>query len=177
MLKIAGLTVLVLALGIGAVLIYAATRPDVFRVERRISVKAPPEKIHALIDDFAQWGAWSPYEKKDPAMKRTFSGPQAGKGAVYAWDGDKNIGAGRMEILESVPDRIVIKLDFVRPFEANNTAEFTMRPKGDATDVIWAMHGPNLFIGKVIGLFLNMDKMVGTDFEAGLADLKKTAER
>lgn len=177
MLKIAGLIALVLAVGIGTILAYAATRPDIFRVERSISVKAPPQKIHALIDDFSQWGAWSPYEKKDPAMKRTFSGPDAGKGAVYAWDGDKNIGAGRMEILESVPERIVIKLDFVRPFEANNTAEFIMRPKGADTDVTWTMYGPNLFIGKVIGLFLNMDKMVGTDFEAGLTDLKKTAER
>ena len=177
MLKIAGLIALVLALGIGAVLAYAATRPDIFRVERSIDVKAPPERIRALIDDFSQWGAWSPYEKKDPGMKRTFGGPDAGKGATYAWDGDKTIGAGRMEILESAPGRILIKLDFVRPFEANNTAEFTMRPKGADTDVTWAMYGPNLFIGKVIGLFLDMDKMVGTDFEAGLAALKKAAER
>lgn len=177
MLKIIGAIALVLAICVGGVLAYAATRPDTFRVERRISVKAPPEKIHALIDDFAHWGAWSPYEKKDPAMKRTFSGPQAGKGAIYAWDGDNNIGAGQMEILESVPDRIVIKLDFLRPFEAHNTAEFTMRPRGDSTDVIWAMHGPNLFIGKVMQVFLDMDRMVGTDFETGLADLKKAAER
>lgn len=177
MLKIIGVIALVLAVCVGGVLAYAATRPDIFRVERRVTVKAPPERIHALIDDFAHWGAWSPYEKKDPAMKRTFSGPNAGKGAIYAWDGDSNIGAGQMEILESVPDRIVIKLDFMRPFEAHNTAEFTMRPRGDTTDVIWAMYGPNLFIGKVMQVFLDMDRMVGTDFEAGLADLKKTAER
>lgn len=177
MLKIIGLIALALAVGIGGVLAYAATKPDVFRVERKVSVKAPPDKIHALINDFSHWGAWSPYEKKDPAMKRTFSGPNSGTGAAYAWDGDSNIGAGRMEILESAPERIVIKLDFARPFEAHNMAEFTMEPKGDTTNVTWAMYGPNLYIGKVMQIFLNMDKMVGDDFEAGLGDLKKSAER
>lgn len=164
-------------IGIGGVLAYAATKPDVFRVERNINVKASPDKVHALINDFSHWGAWSPYEKKDPAMKRTFRGPNAGKGAAYAWDGDDSIGAGQMEVLESAPGRIVIKLDFVRPFEAHNVAEFTMQPAADGTDVTWAMYGPNLYIGKVMGLFLDIDRMVGDDFEAGLADLKAAAER
>ena len=178
MLKIVGLIALALAIGIGGILAYAATKPDTFRVERKIGVKAPPEKIYPLIEDFSQWGAWSPYEKKDPAMKRSFEGPRSGKGAIYAWDGDSNIGAGRMEIVEaSAPNRVRIKLDFFRPFAASNTAEFTLQPKGDTTDVTWAMYGPNLFLGKVMQVFLDFDRMVGTDFEAGLADLKRTAER
>ena len=111
-------------------------------------------------------------------MKRSFEGPRSGKGAIYAWDGDSNIGAGRIEIVEaSAPNRVRIKLDFFRPFAASNTAEFTLQPKGDTTDVTWAMYGPNLFLGKVMQVFLDFDRMVGTDFEAGLADLKRTAER
>src|SRR3979490_738033 len=168
----------VLVVGIAAVLALAATNPDTFRVERALSVKAPPQKIFALINDLHGWGAWSPYEKKDPAMKRTYSGAAKGKGAVYEWDGDKNVGKGRMEITDtSPPSRITIKLDFISPFEGHNIAEFTMEPKGDATSVTWAMHGPAPFIAKVMHVFINMDKMVGDDFEAGLAKLKTLAEK
>ncbi len=111
-------------------------------------------------------------------MKRTLGSATSGKGATYAWDGDKNVGAGRMEITDaSPPSKVVIKLDFLRPFEAHNTAEFTLAPKGETTDVTWAIHGPNLFIGKVMGLFINMDNMIGKDFEVGLANLKSLAER
>jgi len=160
------------------VLILAATKPDSFAVQRAAVVDAPPERIFPLISDFRQWGSWSPYEHKDPAMKRTFSGAARGNGAVYAWEGDKNVGTGRMEILEAAaPSKIVIKLDFYSPFEAHNTAEFTMLPQGDETRVTWRMHGPAPFMAKVMHVFINIDKMVGKDFEVGLANLKRLAEK
>ena len=175
MLKIGAAIVVVL---IGAVLLFAATRPDSFRVMRTTSIKAPPERIFPLINEFNRWSAWSPYEKKDPAMKRTFSGPAAGKGAVYAWEGNKDVGKGRMEIADaSVPSRVVLNLDFSEPFEAHNVVDFTLEPKGDTTQVTWAMRGPMPFLSKVITLFVDMDRMVGGDFETGLANLKAIAEQ
>ena len=143
MMKAIAITAVVLAIAIAVVLILAATKPDTFAVQRAAIVNAPAEKIFPLISDFRQWGAWSPYEHKDPAMKRTFSGAVRGTGAVYAWDGDKNVGSGRMEILDvAAPSKIVIKLDFYTPFEAHNTAEFTMLPQDDATRVIsGVVHG------------------------------------
>jgi carbon monoxide dehydrogenase subunit G len=175
MFKIIAIVIVVL---IAALLIYAATRPDTLRVQRSTNIKAPPEKIFALINDFHSWGAWSPYEKKDPAMKRTMSGAANGKGAVYEWEGDKNVGKGRMEIAESSPpSKVTLKLDFVKPFEAHNIVDFTLGPKGDSTNVTWAMHGPSPYISKIIGIFLNMDSMIGKDFETGLANLKTVAER
>jgi hypothetical protein len=175
MLKIAGITVVVL---IAAVLVLAATRPDTFRVQRTASIKAPPEKILALIDDFHRWDAWSPWEKKDPAMKRTFGAATSGQGAVYAWDGNKDVGQGRMEIADSAPpSRIAIKLDFVKPFEAHNRVEFTLEANGEATDVTWTMQGDTPYFAKIIHLFFDMDRMVGGDFEAGLAALKAIAEK
>jgi uncharacterized protein YndB with AHSA1/START domain len=167
----------VLAIVIAIVLVLAAAKPDQFGVRRGAAMKAPPEKIFALINDFHQWGTWSPWELKDPAMKRSFSGAESGRGAVYAWDGNKNVGSGRMEILDaSAPSKIVIKLDFLKPFEAHNTAEFTILPQADATDVNWVMHGPAPFMSKVMQVFMNIDKMVGKDFEAGLANLKRLTE-
>src|SRR5579864_9559689 len=137
---IAGIAV-VLGLAIAIVLIIAAAKPNTFSVQRATLVKAPAEKIFPFINDFHQWGSWSPYEHKDPAMKRTYGGAASGKGAVYAWDGDRNVGSGRMEILDaSAPAKIVIKLDFFTPFEGHNTAEFTMLPQGDATNLTWLMH-------------------------------------
>jgi uncharacterized protein YndB with AHSA1/START domain len=182
MFEIIAIIAAVLAIAIAIVLILAATKPDTFRVQRATTVKAPPEKIFPLINDFRQWGTWSPYENKDPAMKRSYSGAASGKGAVYAWDGNKNVGSGRMEILDtSAPSKIVIKLDFFTPFEGHNTAEFTMLPQGDATNattnVTWLMHGPSRFMGKIMHVFINMDRMVGKDFEIGLANLKKLTER
>jgi carbon monoxide dehydrogenase subunit G len=175
MFKIIAIVIVVL---IAALLIYAATRPDTLRVQRSTNIKAPPEKIFALINDFHSWGAWSPYEKKDPAMKRTMSGAANGKGAVYEWEGDKNVGKGRMEIAESSPpSKVTLKLDFVKPFEAHNIVDVTLEPKGDSTNVTWAMHGPSPYISKIIGIFLNMDSMIGKDFETGLANLKTVAER
>lgn len=170
--------VVVLLLAVGAVLAYAATRPDTFRVQRTTRIQAPPDKIFALIADLRGWTAWSPYETKDPEMKRAYSGAASGRGAVYAWDGNKNVGKGRMEIIEaSPPSRIVLELDFLSPFEAHNTAEFTFVPDGGATTVTWAMFGPALYVGKVMGLFCDLDKMVGDDFAAGLAKLKAVAEK
>ncbi|MDO9295561.1 SRPBCC family protein [Bradyrhizobium sp.] len=178
MMKAIAITAVVLAIAIAVVLILAATKPDTFAVQRAAIVNAPAEKIFPLISDFRQWGAWSPYEHKDPAMKRTFSGAVRGTGAVYAWDGDKNVGSGRMEILDvAAPSKVVIKLDFYTPFEAHNTAEFTMLPQDDATRVIWRMHGPASFMAKIMHVFINIDKMVGKDFEAGLANLKRLAEK
>ena len=175
MLKTIAIIVVVL---IAAVLIYAATRPDNFRVQRSLDIKAPPERIFALINDLHAWATWSPYEKKDPAMKRTHSGAPGGKGAIYEWDGDKNVGKGRMEITDTTPSsKIVIKLDFFSPFEGHNTAEFTMVGSGEATNVTWAMYGPAAFITKLMGLFFNMDKMIGDDFATGLANLKAVAEK
>lgn len=175
MFKIIAIVIVVL---IAALLIYAATKPDTFRVQRSTSIKAPPEKIFALINDFHSWGAWSPYEKKDPAMKRTMSGAANGNGAVYEWEGDKNVGKGRMEITESSPPtKVTLKLDFVKPFETHNIVDFTLEPKGDSTNVTWAMHGPSPYISKIIGIFINMDSMIGKDFETGLANLKTISEK
>lgn len=178
MFEIIATIAIVLAIAIAVVLILAATKPDIFRVERAITVAAPPDRIFPLINDFRQWVTWSPYENKDPALKRSYSGAASGKGAVYGWEGNKNVGSGRMEILEaSTPAKIVIKLDFFTPFEGHNTAEFTMLPQGDATNVTWLMHGPSPFIGKIMHVFMNMDRMVGKDFEIGLANLKRLTEK
>jgi len=168
----------ILAIAIAAVLVLAATKPDTLRVQRSVGIKASPEDIFPLICDFHQWRNWSPYEQKDPAMKRTYSGAERGQGAVYAWDGDKNVGSGRMEILDaSVPQRIAIKLDFFKPFEGHNTAEFTMLPQGDGTHVTWLMHGPARFLTRLIQVFMNLDNMIGKDFEVGLANLKTITEK
>jgi len=177
MFEIIAIIAVVLAIAIAIVLILAATKPGRFSVQREISVKAPPEKIFPLINDFHQWGLWSPYENKDAAMKRSYSGAAAGKGAVYGWDGNNNVGSGRMEILDaSAPAKIVIKLDFFKPFEGHNTAEFTLTPDGDATRVTWQMHGSRPLMAKIIGLFMDMDTMIGGSFETGLASLKGLSE-
>jgi uncharacterized protein YndB with AHSA1/START domain len=175
MLKIIAIAVVV---SIVAALIFAATRPDIFRVERSASIKAPPEKIFSLINDFHQWQAWSPWEKVDPAAKATFSGAANGVGAVYEWNGNKEVGQGRMEIIESSPpSKVVLKIDFIKPFDGHNTIEFTLAPHGDATTVTQAMYGPSPYISKIMCLFFSMDKMVGSKYEEGLAALKAIAEK
>jgi uncharacterized protein YndB with AHSA1/START domain len=175
MVKISIIVVVVL---LAALLGFAATKPDTFRVERATSIKAPPEKIFPLINDLRSWGAWSPWEKLDPTMKRTYSGAANGLGAVYEWEGDGKVGAGRMEITESSPSsRVILKLDFLKPFEAHNVAEYTLEAKGDSTNITWAMHGPSPFVSKVMHVFFSMDRMVGKDFETGLANLKAIAEK
>jgi uncharacterized protein YndB with AHSA1/START domain len=178
MAKTLGVIAAILAVIVVGIVIYAAMKPDSFTVKRTASIKAPPDRIFALINDLHGWVAWSPYEKKDPDMKRTFGGAALGKGSIYQWDGNKNVGTGSMEIIESTPpSKILIKLDFLKPFEGHNTAEFTMNPQGDNTTVTWAMYGPSSFIFKVMGMFMNMDKMIGDDFAAGLANLKAVAEK
>ena len=169
---------LAFALLIGLLLIYAATLPDNFRVERKTTIKAPPEKIFALINDFHQWEAWSPWEKIDPAIKRTYSGAASGKGAAYAWAGNKDVGQGRMEIAETTPaSKVLIKIDFTAPMEAHNLIEFTLAPQGDSTVVTYAMHGPSPYVAKLMHLVFSMDKMVGSKFEEGLGNLKGLAEK
>lgn len=155
----------------------AAMKPDTFRVERSASIKAPPEKIFFLLNDFDNFTAWSPYEKKDPAMKRVIGGAPSGKGAVYEWDGNETVGKGRLEIVDSVPPKkIDMTLDFEKPFPANNIVVFTLEPKGGETGVTWTMHGPAPFVSKLMQVFFDMDRMVGADFETGLANLKTLAE-
>lgn len=171
------LILIVVVVAIVAVLVLAATRPDAFRVERSAAIKAPPEKIFPFINDFHNWPAWSPWEKMDPALTRTYSGPSSGKGAHYAWEGNSKVGSGSMEISEaSPPGKIVIRLDFMKPFEAHNIAEFTLVPGGDSTTVTWAMYGPLPYMAKIMHLFFSMEKMVGGSFEEGLANLKAAAE-
>lgn len=167
-----------LATGIVIVLILAAMKPDTFQVERAITINAPPERIYPLIADFKAWSAWSPWEKKDPAMKRNFSGAPSGIGARYAWEGDKNVGSGAMAIVEaSAPGRLGIDLDFLKPFEAHNKAVFALEPQGQSTRVTWTMTGPTPFMIKIVHVAMNMDRMVGGDFEAGLRAMKAQAER
>lgn len=161
-----------------AVLAFAATRPDSFRIERSVSIQAPPEKVFALIDDFHQWEAWSPWEKIDPQVRRSYSGAARGPGAVYAWQGNQDIGAGRMEITQAEPARrLLLKLDFLKPFEAHNSVEFLLQPEGGGTKVTQAMFGPSPFLSKLMGLVFDMDTMVGGKYEQGLASLKALAER
>jgi len=175
MLNIILIIVVILAIALTA---YIVTRPDSFSVQRSTSINAAPEKVFSLVNDFHSWGAWSPWEKLDPALKRTYSGATSGKGTIYEWSGNAKVGVGRMEILESsAPSKIVIKLDFFKPFEAHNVGEFTFDVKGDTTNVTWIMRGPNKCMSRIMGLFFSMDKMIGKDFETGLANMKATAEK
>jgi uncharacterized protein YndB with AHSA1/START domain len=174
-LKIIGLIVAGALIG---VLGYAATKPDTFTVQRSIAINASPEKIYPLIADFKNWGAWSPFEKMDPSMKRTMSGAASGTGAVYAWEGNSNAGSGRMEITGATPpDKVTIKLDFTKPFPASNVVNFTLAPSGDGTTVRWAMQGRNTYVAKLMNVFFSMDHMVGGQFETGLAAMKAEVER
>lgn len=168
---------LIVVLAIVALLAYAATRPATFRIERSTRIAAAPERIAAVIVDFHRWQEWSPWERLDPSLQRSFSGAPSGLGAVYAWSGNSKAGTGRMEVLSWTPQRVEIKLDFFKPFKASNTAEFTLVPDGPATNVHWAMFGPRPFISKLMGMFIDMDALVGKDFEAGLVALKQLAER
>ena len=157
---------------------YAYTKPDAMHVERVTTIKAPAGKVFALVNDFRQWPQWSPWEQLDPQMKRTLSGAAAGPGAVYEWEGNSDVGKGRMEITNaSEPDNVTIKLDFLEPYEGHNITQFMLQPSGDQTTVRWTMDGPSPFMMKVMSVFMNMDKMIGDDFDKGLASLKSVAER
>jgi len=177
MLKVLKILGMVVVLAVLAVVVLALTKPDSFEVKRSADVAAPPEKIVASLSDFHAWTAWSPWEKLDPGMKKSFSGPPSGVGSVYEWSGNSKAGAGRMEITEVTPAKVSIKLDFLKPFEAHNVVDFLLEPKGEATHVTWIMRGKNNFLAKVMQVFVSMDKLIGKDFEAGLAALKTAAEK
>lgn len=167
----------VLVIVILATLGYATTRPDSMSVQRTIRIEASPQQIYPLIADLRRWSAWSPYERKDPDMQREFGGAAEGVGAYYAWSGDDTVGAGRMEITAATPPHGVrMRLDFTRPMEISNTTVFALLPEGDATEVSWTMHAPSPYLSKLFGLFVDMDRMIGSDFEAGLAELKAVVE-
>ena len=171
-------TLLLIAIFVAGVLGFATTKPDTFSVQREVSIKAPPAKVAPLIVDFRNWQLWSPWEKLDPDMQRTYAGPASGKGARYAWQGDDKVGAGRMEITDAAtPERTVIKLDFLKPFESHNTTTFALTPDGDSTKVSWTMTGPSPYVSKVMNVFVSMDTMIGKDFDKGLANLKAAAEQ
>lgn len=166
-----------LAIILAAIVLYAASRPDQFHVERSVSIKAPPEKIFPLINDLHAWNDWTPYNK-DPAMKKTFSGSNQGVGASYAWEGNKEVGKGDITITASTPpSKIVFDLHMIEPFEGRNVAAFTLSAAGDTTNVTWSLDDQQKLLVKIMGLFFNMDKMIGKDFEAGLSKLKTVAER
>jgi len=172
------ITLGIIVLALAALLGYAATKPDTFRVQRSASFAAPPERIFPHLNDFHNWASWSPWEKLDPFMTKTHSGAANGRGAVYEWEGNKKVGKGRMEIVEeSIPSKITIKLDFFKPFEAHNTAQFTLASRGESTEITWAMDGSQPFMFKVMGVFVNLDNMIGKDFETGLANLKGIVEK
>jgi len=166
----------VLIIALIGLLIYAASKPDSFRVERSISIPTTPENIFPLINDFHQWEVWSPWEKIDPTVQRIYSGTTKGVGATYEWTGNNKVGHGKMEIIESTPSsRVRLKIDFIAPFEAHNTVEFTLIPQADATLVTQAMYGPSPFISKLMSIFCSMDKMVGEKYEQGLTSIKNLA--
>ncbi|GGB82534.1 SRPBCC family protein [Pseudoduganella buxea] len=155
----------------------ALMQPNAFEVRRSVVIDAPPEKISSYLNDFHQWSAWSPWERLDPAMRRTYSGAPRGKGAVYAWAGNDEVGEGRMEIVEDrAPGRIEIELDFIKPFASRSRTVFELEPGPNGTTVTWTMSGPSPFITKLLGVFVSMDRMVGKDFDTGLRQLKAAAE-
>jgi uncharacterized protein YndB with AHSA1/START domain len=159
------------------VFVVVAIQPKEFRVARSTTMSAPPPAVFAVVNDFHEWQAWNPWGKIDPAMKQTFDGAPSGVGAIYAWAGNKEVGEGRMAIVESRPsERIRVKLEFFKPFAATNTAEFTFKPEGNQTSVTWSMFGEKNFMAKAIHLFMSMDKMIGGQFEKGLADMKAIVE-
>ena len=169
---------IVIVVAIAAVLIYAATRPDNFRIERSAVISAAPDRVFALVGDLRQFNTWNPWLRKEPSAELTYEGAASGVGSAYRWRGDKT-GSGRMEIVESMaPRRVLMKLDFLNPWESHNQAEFSVEPQsGGGSKVTWAMFGPSPFMSKLMSIAFSMEKMVGPDFEAGLANLKAMAEK
>jgi len=177
MLRIIGYIAAALLVAIGGICAYATTKPDTFHVARTVTVKAPPDKIFPLINDLKQWMAWSPFEDKDPDMKRSFGAVTVGKGALYAWESN-GVGTGNMVIADStMPNTVAIKLNMIKPLTASNDVTFTLAPQSDGTAVTWAMQGEVPYIAKVVHVFFDMDRMVGGDFHAGLVKLKAVAEK
>jgi uncharacterized protein YndB with AHSA1/START domain len=171
-------TILVaLAVIIVVLVVIVALQPSDFRVTRSITISAPPPAVFAQVNDFHKWEAWNPWGKIDPAMKQTYEGAPAGVGAIYTWAGNNEVGEGRMTITDSRPSELIrVKLEFFKPFAATNTAEFTFKPEGNQTLVTWSMFGEKNFMAKAVHLVMNMDKMIGGQFEKGLADMKSVVE-
>ena len=168
----------VLVLAIAAFAVFVAMQPAAFRIVRTAKVAAPPDKVFAEVNDFHRWQAWSPWLALDPAAKSTFEGPTAGQGAGFGWSGNDKVGEGHMLVTESRPSDLVrIKLDFIRPMAGTAMTDITFKPAGPETEVTWAMYGEDGFVGKAARFFMNIDKMVGGDFERGLANLKAVAEK
>lgn len=169
--------IIALVVVVAVIVIYAATKPDTFHVERSINIKAPPEKIFPLLNDFHLWNDWTPYNK-DPAMKKTYSGSDKGVGASYAWEGSKEVGKGNISITGATPPtKIEFDLHMIEPFEGRNKVVFTLNAAGDSTQMIWSLDDKQKLMVKVMGIFMNMDQMIGKDFEVGLAKLKVLAEK
>ena len=174
MLKKIGLGVLVV---IAVLVVVIATRPAAFSIERNATIAASPEVVFSFLDDFHQWSKWSPWDKRDPNMRRTYEGAPSGVGAMYSWEGNSQVGEGRMTLTESQPnERVRIKLDFIKPFTATNEVDLTIKPAAGAVVVAWVMRGNNNFMAKAFSMVMDMDKMVGKDFEAGLGQLKQASE-
>jgi len=168
----------VIVLAIVAILIIAATKPSTFVVQRTTTVNASPDKVAALVNDFHNWDKWSPWAHLDPDMKVAYSGSSSGVGAAYEWQGNSKVGAGRMEIASITPTKTTIKLDFLKPLASHNTADFLIEPEGTGTRVTWIMYGPlDFFPGKLMSVFTSMDKMIGPDFDKGLAGIKSASEQ
>jgi uncharacterized protein YndB with AHSA1/START domain len=167
-----------LAFVVVAILIFAATRPATFHIQRSLTIQSSPEKIFPLLNNLHNWPEWAPQDKEDSTIKRTFSGADSGVGAVSDWSGSGNTGKGRMTITESIPSKsVTIQVDWAKPFATRNMNQFVLEPDGTSTRVTWNMTGPNLFIMKLMSVFMNMDRMMGEHFETGLANLKAAAER
>lgn len=169
--------VLVIVALIAGVLIFAATKPDTFHFERATTIQADADKVQSLLIDFHEWQAWSPWERLDPAMKRTYSGPTSGVGAVYSWEGNSDVGSGRMEIKDTSASSVDIQLDFLAPMATSNQTRFVLTPTADATQVVWSMDGPMPYLSKLMTVFVSMEKLLSKDFETGLANLKAAAEK
>jgi uncharacterized protein YndB with AHSA1/START domain len=174
---ILAIVVALLVVAAAVILIVAATKPDMFNIQRSASINAPPEKIFPLVSDLHSHSAWNPFDK-DQSLKRDYSGAPNGKGAVYAWEGNRKSGTGRIEIIDAAPSsKLTMKLDMFAPFKAHNTVDFTFDPKGGSTNVTWAMRGLQPYMAKIMSTFINCDKMVGGQFEVGLANLKAIVEK
>ena len=172
--SIAGIAIVVL---VAVVLFYASTKPDIFHVERSINIKASPEKIFPFINDFHSWDAWTPYNK-DPAMKKTYSGNDSGKGAHYAWEGNKEAGKGEITITDTTPpSKLVFDLHMIKPFEGRNVAAISLNVSGDSTNVTWSLDDKHSLMLKTVALFINLDNTIGKDFEVGLTRLKAIADK
>jgi uncharacterized protein YndB with AHSA1/START domain len=175
--SIVGKILLVLAAGVAVLCVFIAMQPDDFNVSRSTTMAATPDAVFSQVNDFHNWEAWSPWAKLDPNSKSTFEGPTSGEGSKFSWDGNSDVGAGSMTILESKPnERVRIKLDFVRPFEGTSDVVFTLKPEGDNTAVTWSMAGKNNFVAKAIGLVIDCDTMIGESYETGLANIKSIVE-